>query len=114
MDAIRKYSEVCGISTYINQGKAYAQHISKGKNGYFNLNVNTGLINSPEEFTEEITAEDYTDTIRGYNVKCILQHRMTTGSVVNLQSEEVKGEFRVRAGKHIFNESECVSEVELV
>lgn len=114
MDNIRKYSEVCGISTYINKGKVYAQHISKGTNSYFNVGVDTGMIESPEEFEEEIKAEDYTDTIKGFNVKMLLQHRISTGSIIKLQSAECNGEYRVRAGKHIFNESEALTEIEVV
>lgn len=114
MDSIRKYSEVCGISTYINQGKVYAQSVSKGINGYFNLSSDTGLIDSPEEFQEKITAEDYEDVVNGYTVKSLLQHRITTASVVNLQSREIRGEYRVRSGSHIFNESEAITEMELV
>lgn len=114
MENIRKYAEVCGISAYINQGKVYAQHISKGINGYFNLNVNTGLIDSPDESEETINAEEYEDKIRVINAKCLLQHRITTGSVVNLQSENIKGEFRVRSGKHTFTPDESITELELV
>lgn len=114
MDSIRKYSEVCGISTWINKGKVYAQHISKGTNLYFNVKVETGMIGSPEEFEEEITAEDYKDTIKGYNVKMLLQHRITTGSVVKINSDYVNGEYHVRAGKHVFNESEATTEIEVI
>lgn len=114
MDSIRKYSEVCGISTWINKGKVYAMPISKGTNSYFVLSADTGLIDSPEEFEEEITAEDYKDTIKGYKLKMLLQHRMTTGSVIKVKSLEVNGEYRVRSGKHTFTESEAYTEVEVI
>lgn len=114
MESIREYSEICGISTFINQGKVYAMELSKGANGYFNLNVDTGLIGSPEESQETIQAEGYEDTITVINAKCLLQHRLTTGAVVNLQSQNFSGEYRARAVKHIFNPDEAYSEVELV
>lgn len=114
MDSIKKYSEVCGISTWINKGKVYAQHISKGTNSYFNVKVETGMIGSPEEFEEEITAEDYKDTVKGYNVKMLLQHRITTGSVVKINSEYVNGEYHVRAGKHTFTPDESYTEIEVI
>ena len=114
MDSIRKYSEVCGISTWINKGKVYAMPISKGTNSYFVLSADTGLIDSPEEFEEEITAEDYKDTIKGYKLKMLLQHRVTTGSVIKVKSLEVNGEYRVRSGKHTFTESEAYTEVEVI
>ena len=114
MDSIRKYSEVCGISTWINKGKVYAMPIFKGTNSYFVLSADTGLIDSPEEFEEEITAEDYKDTIKGYKLKMLLQHRVTTGSVIKVKSLEVNGEYRVRSGKHTFTESEAYTEVEVI
>lgn len=114
MENIKKYSEVCGISTFINQGKVYAMELSKGKNGYFNLSADTGLIGSVEENQETIQAEDYNDTITVLNAKCLLQHRITVASVVNLQSENYKGEYRVRKVVHTFNETEATSELELI
>ena len=114
MDNIRKYAEVCGISVYINKGQIYARHISEGDAINFTAKAETGLIDYPEEFEEEITAEDYTDIIRGYKLKMILQHRITTGSIININSANVSGSFRVRSGKHIFNESESITELEVV
>lgn len=114
MENIRKYAEVCGISVYINKGKIYARHISVGDNINFNVNADTGLIESPEEFEEEVKAEDYTDVVKGYKFKMILQHRMTTGAIVNLESQNVSGQFRIRSGVHTFNESESITEVEVV
>lgn len=114
MDEVKKYAEVCGISVYINNGNIYARHITEGDNINFTLNADTGLIESPEEFEEEITAEDYTDIVKGYNLKMILQHRMTTAAIINLVSKSVSGTFRVRSGKHIFNESESITEVVVI
>lgn len=114
MDNIKKYAEVCGISAYINKGKIYARHISEGDDVNFTVNADTGLIDSPEEFEEEITAEDYKDVVKGYRFKMILQHRMTTAAIVNLSSLSVSGKYRVRSGKHIFNENESVTEMEVI
>ncbi len=121
MENIRKYSNVCGVSTYINKGKVYAQHIktyvqniSKGNTGYFNANADTGLINSPEEYTEEISGEgDTTETISGYELELLLQHRLTTGSVVKIKSFEVSGEYRVISGSHRFNDSEAITTIKV-
>lgn len=113
MASIREYSEICGISTYINQGKVYAQHISKGINGYFNLSPETGLINSPNEYEEEIKAEDYTDTVKGLELECILQHRITTGSVINVSSSEFNGEYRVQSGTHRFSPDESITKIKV-
>ncbi|MBS5725083.1 MAG: hypothetical protein KHW59_04785 [Clostridiales bacterium] len=114
MENIRQYAEVCGISVYINKGKIYARHISEGDNIYFTVSESSGLIESPEEFEEEVTAEDYKDVIRGYKCKMLLQHRMNTAAVIDLESVNVSGRFRVRSGKHIFSPDACTTEVEVI
>lgn len=114
MDSIKKYSEVCGISTYINKGKIYARSLNEGDNIQFDVSVDTGLIGTPEAFEEEVVAEDYKDVVKGYRLKMLLQHRMTTAAIIRLKSLDVSGTFRVRSGKHIFNESEAITEVEVV
>lgn len=111
---VRKYAEVCGISVYVNNGKIYARDIKEGDNINFTVSADTGLIGTPEEFEEEITAEDYTDVIKGYKLKMILQHRMTTAAIINLNTETVKGQFRVRSGQHTINESESITEIEVI
>jgi hypothetical protein len=114
MDNIRKYAEVCGVSAYINKGQIYVRHVSEGDNINFTVKADTGLLDSPEEFEEEVKAEDYTDTIKGYKFKMILQHRITVGAIINLESANVSGEFRVRNGTHTFNESEAITEMEVI
>lgn len=114
MEAIKKYAEVCGISTYINKGKIYARHLKEGDNINFQVSTETGLVEGIEEFEEEITAEEYTDIIKGYKLQMLLQHRITTAAIIQLKSLNVNGTFRVRRGKHIFNESEAITEVEVI
>lgn len=114
LENIKTYAEVCGISVYINQSKIYARHLWEGDNINFQVNEDTGMIGTPEFFTEESTAEDYTDIVNGYHVKMLLQHRMTTAALVTLNSRETVDTFRVRRGKHIFNESEAVTEIEVI
>lgn len=114
MDNIKRYAEVCGVSVYISKGKIYARHLTEGDNLNFNVNAETGLIESPEEFEEEITAEDYKDIVKGYKLKMLLQHRMNTAAIINLTSKNISGTYRVRSGKHVFNESEATTEIEVV
>lgn len=113
-EAIKTYAEVCGISVYINKGKVYARHLTIGDNINFTVEESTGLIGSPEEFEEQRTAEDYTDIIKGYNFSMLLQHRMTTAAIINLKSVNASGKFRVRSGKHIWNEDEAITELEVI
>ena len=126
MSNIKEYAEVCGVSAYINKRKIYVRHLSKGDNLNFEVNVDTGLLDSPEEFREEnvaLTSSDkdkkkkaefekkFTDIIEGLTFKMLLEHRITTASIITLKSREHSGKYRVRSGKHICNESEFYTEI---
>jgi hypothetical protein len=114
MNNIKKYAEVCGISVYILKGKAYARHIKDGDNIEFTVSVDTGMIGSPEEFEEEITAEDFKDIVKGYKMKMLLQHRVTTAAIIDLKSRDVNGKFRVRSGQHVCGGSDFFTEMEVI
>lgn len=113
MENIKKYSEVCGVSTYVSNGKIYSRYIKEGDNLTFELSEDTGLIGSPEEFTETVSAEDYEETVTGYECESLLQHRFAAGGIVKLKSRDVSGTYRICSGTHIFNESECVSKIRM-
>lgn len=126
MENIKKYSDVCGVSTYIKNGQIYSRYITEGDNNYFELSADTGLIGSPEEFEEEknlVMQEadeekgtkkvDYSETIHGYECEMTLQHRMSAGAIVNLKSLDVNGEFRVCSGEHRFNKSESITRIKM-
>lgn len=114
MENVKLYAKVCGISAYINKGKIYAQHLTKGEEITFLVNADTGLIGSPSESEEEVTAEDYTDVIKVYEWDMLLQHRLTTAAIVNLTSQNITGRFRVRSGEHIFNADEATTKIEAI
>ena len=114
MENIRKYAEVCGISAYILKGKVYARYIKDGDNIEFEVSTDTGMVDSPEEFEEEVTAEDYIDVVKGYKVKMLLQHRVTTAAIVTLKSRDVNGKYRVRSGQHVCGGNDFYTEMELL
>lgn len=111
MEAIKQYAGVCGVSVYINLGKVYVRHTSQGDNIGFAVDVDNGLLDSPEEFTEERTNEESLDTVHGVKMKMLLEHRMTTGVFVNLKSKNFKGVYRVREGRHVCNETDFYTEI---
>ena len=111
---IKKYSEVCGVSTYIKNGKIYSRHIKEGDNINFTISEDTGMIGSPSAYEEEITAEDYKETINGYEVEMLLQHRMSAGAICNVKSLVTNGQYRVRSGEHSFSIDECITKVKLM
>lgn len=111
MSSIKQYAEVCGVSAYINKRKIYVQHLSEGENLDFTVNSDTGLIGSPEEFTEEIKNEDYTETVSGLKFTMLLEHRITTAGIIDLKSRDFEGSYRVREGRHVCNETDFLTEV---
>lgn len=113
MENIKTYSEVCGVSTYVKNGKIYSRYIKEGDNISFTVSEEKGMIGSPQEYEEELTAEDYTDTIKGYEVDMLLQHRMCAAAIVTLKSLEANGTYRVCSGEHTFNESEAKTHIKM-
>lgn len=111
MSSIKQYAEVCGVSAYINKRKVYVRHLADGDDLGFEVNVDTGLVGSPEEFTEERADEDYTETVKGVTFTMLLEHRITTASIVKLKSREIEGSYRVREGQHVCNESDFYTEI---
>lgn len=113
MDNIRKYAEVCGVSVYINNGKIFVRYIKEGDNIRFIVSADTGLI-SVEDFQEEQTAEDFKETVQGYKLEMLLQHRMTTAAIVTVSAQNVSGQFRVRSGEHRFSPDGATTCIEVI
>lgn len=114
LENIKTYADVCGISVYVNKGKIYARHLKVGDNLNFTVQESTGMINTPTEYEEEITAEKYKETIKGYEIEMLLQHRMTTGGIIKLKSKNAKdGKYRIRSGEHIFNSGEATTKIKV-
>lgn len=113
MENIRKYAGVCGVSAYICKGQIYVRHILDGDGLDFALSADTGLL-SLSEFEEEQTAEDFKDTVHGYEITMLLQHRVTTASLVNLQARNVSGAFRVREGSHSYDGTDFLTKVKAI
>ncbi|RUL56457.1 phage protein [Lysinibacillus antri] len=95
--SIQNIANDCGASAYISRQQAYIRSIKEGDDNKFLLTADTGLIGSPEYFEEEKSGK----LVKGYRLKSLLQYRMHAGSIVELQSVEVKAKVRLRKGKHI-------------
>ena len=113
MENIKKYAEVCGISVYVSRGKIYARYIKEGDNVHFTISAETGMIDYPVAYTEEVTAEDFVDTVNGYEVTMLLQHRMCAGAISELKSKIGSGQYRVCSGTHRFSPDEAVTEIKM-
>ncbi len=125
-EEMAKVAKHCGASLYINKGNLYIRPLTEGDNTNFVLSVETGLLDVPTEFTNDVAIdkedEQYIATQKGqskiktvgdkkvieehgYNIKSLLQHRITTASLITLKSNKANGTFRVRSGKHTFDET---------
>lgn len=113
MENIRKQAQVCGVSAYICKGQVYVRSVLEGDGMDFVLSSDTGLLELTE-FEEELTAEDFSDTVHGYNVKMLLQHRVQTGSILHIQGRNVTGDFRVREGNHTYDGTDFLTTVKAI
>ena len=113
MENIKKYAQICGVVAYVCKSKIYVCPLTHGTHTTFNLTADTGLL-SVNEFEEEITAEDYTDNIKGLDIEMLLQHRVQTGSIINITTKNIKGEYRVKEGSHTYDGSEFKTSVKAI
>lgn len=115
-EAIKTYSEACGVSTFINNGKVYSCMLDEVDDvSEFLVRADTGMIGTPKEFEEEQIFEGTKQIIRGYEVDMLLQHRISVGSKIQLMKKSLYGNtygteyLYVKSGSHRFNETECVT-----
>lgn len=113
MQNIKKYAEICGVTAYVCKSKIYVCPLAYGNYDVFYMTADTGLLNTVA-FEETNTAEDYTDHITGQEIEMLLQHRIQTGSVINLSTRNVKGNFKVREGSHTYNGDEFTTKVKAI
>lgn len=113
MENIRKYAKVCGVSAYICKGQIYVRPIIDGDGLDFTLSAETGLLEL-SEFEEESTTEDFVDNVHGYEITMLLQHRVTTASLIQLNSKNVTGTYRVREGSHNYDGNNFTTKVKAV
>ena len=97
-----------GSKFHISQGKILIRLWEAGTQTGFVLNSDTGLIESPQPFEEEINGKK----ISGYRVRMLLNHRITVDSILQIQSKTANGTFRVRKGSH--SGADFITEVEVV
>ena len=112
---IKKFSEVCGVSTFRVKDTIYCCKLEDVANGIgFNVSEEYGMIGSPSPFEEVTTVGDEEKTIKGFDIELLLQHRAAVGAIVNLKSEQYKGKYYIKSGTHRFNESGATTTVKVV
>lgn len=112
-EAIVQYAKVCGVSAYMSKGKINVRPLSDGDNTKFKLSANTGLL-SVSEFEEEETINDKTVVTKGFDIECLLQCKLQTASIIELNSTGYSGTFRVREGSHECSDGDFVTKAKIV
>lgn len=103
--AIRSIAIDCGAKFHINNGLVYITDPEYGNDIAFVLNSDTGLLDTPSK----IDSED-----SDYKVRCLLNHRITTDSILKIESKTANGFYRVVRGRHICDNNDFINEVEVV
>lgn len=80
---------------YINKGRIFIRDENKGTEAGFLLNSDTGLIGSPEKVEEE----DGQKVIK-YKAQSLLNHKISTDSLIQIESKTINGNYRVESGVH--------------
>lgn len=96
----------CGAALYYRRGTLIIRSIKEGTDESFVLEEATGLLASPDPFEED----DY----KGYTLSCLLQHRISTASIIQIKSKTANGSYRVKKGKHVASGSDFKTEVTVI
>lgn len=104
----------CGSVMYHRRGKLVIRPIDVGTDENFLLEENTGLLEHPGQFEETEKAGSVNTQVQGYNVKCLLQHRITVASIITIKSGTANGKYRALRGKHVANKESFQTEFQCV
>ncbi|OES45224.1 phage protein [Domibacillus iocasae] len=110
MNIIRDVARSSGASFYINKQKIVIRPIHVGDPVQFILKPETGLIGSPEYFEDELNGQRF----KGYKIRCQLQPRITTASIIRVESKVFKGRLYVRNGVHRWSNSDFITEMDAI
>ncbi|MFJ7663753.1 phage protein [Lysinibacillus sp. NPDC097162] len=103
---IAEIAKDCKAKQYINKNRLYVRDRAKGDKLGLDISKETGLIDEPEEIEEEVKDEKKSKTsaskkkLKGYKIKMLLNHKITTDVIIKLTSRKVNGVFRVSKGEH--------------
>ena len=103
---VSEIAKDCKAKLHINKGRMYVRDWAKGDKLGLDISKETGLIDEPEEIEEEVKDEKKSKTknpkkkLKGYKIKVLLNHKITTDVIIKLTSRKVNGLFRVSKGEH--------------
>ena len=105
LDVITRIARDCGAKVHNHAGRVFIRPAGEGSQLAFQLNADTGLVDTPERIDDEQV---------GWNVKSLLNHRVGPDSLFTINSSTANGNFRVRKGQHIADRTRFYTVVEVV
>lgn len=106
INILEEIVEACKSSMYFRRGKLIIRDIKKGDDERFILQQSSGLLDYPQRFED--------DNQSGWSVRCLLQHRIATASIIELKSKYVSGTYRVKSGRHSYSGSSFETSCEVI
>lgn len=127
----------CKAKVHVTRGKIYIRPKNTGDKTGVIIDKTNGLIGSPTPIEKEEThkeSKNITKTVkqkkktvkkvvtqqvdvktikRGFKVVSLLNHKITTDSIVTIKSKTAKGVFRVESGKHTRSDGKFYTELEV-
>lgn len=104
--AVVEVAKDCGAKVHVTKNKIFIRPKNEGDNIRYVINSERGLIGSPTNIEKEVvTGKDKAGNqikkvVRGWKVKTLLNHRITTDVIIEIESKTANGTFRVESGKH--------------
>ena len=109
-NAIKKLSKDCKAKFHYNMDRVYIRDRNEGDETGVIIDKETGLVDMPEKLEENIEDED----IVGWNVTSLLNHNITTDTIIKVNSKTANGKFRVKRGQHLCDRDRFYTKVEAV
>ena len=104
--ALVELTEDTNSKIFVDKGKLYIREEARGTSTGFILSSDTGMIGSPESAIQEEDGKQ----VRTYSVQSLLNHRISTDSIIEIKSRHINGRFRVVSGEH----SDFITSLEMV
>ncbi|MBU8908498.1 phage protein [Desertibacillus haloalkaliphilus] len=105
-NVVSQISKDCDSKVTITKGLIYIREGEQGDDIRFLFNAQRGLIGTPERFED--------DDASGYEVTSLLNHRVQTDSLINVQSSTANGQYRVRKVVFTANRRDFYCDMEVV
>lgn len=95
-DILKELATDTKSKMFIDKNSIVIRDDEVGENVGFTLNKRSGLIGSPEK---EVDESDGKQTVY-WRIKALLNSKFKTDAIINIESEYVKGQFRIVEGRH--------------